>query len=243
MEDNYISFDRYNEICNEEEIDGETARETLVEFLNDLGVVLHFDELSLHDTHVLEPKWVTGAVYKIVNSPELAKRKGELPLNLLSTILKKTKKEDYEYPKSKPGYIVEVMKKFELCYEIDSKTVLVPDLLDPQEPPIDPGEGTALKFYFQYDFLPPSVMPRFIVKRHKDIKDALRWRTGVVLEDKSCCATAIVKADGEKKRITIEVYGERKRDYFAVVRKTIRDINNTFEKIGVTEWVPLPGLR
>jgi hypothetical protein len=36
------------------------------------------------------------------------------------------------------------------------------------------------------------------------------------------------------------VTGERKREFFTTIRKTIRDINDSFEKLDVTELVPLP---
>jgi hypothetical protein len=96
--------------------------------------------------------------------------------------MKKTKK-DYFYPKDKYRYIITLMKKFELCYGIDDETVLIPDLLAVQEPPIAFDYSGALTFIIHYDFLPRSVMPRFIVNMHNDIKKNLQWRTGVVLED------------------------------------------------------------
>jgi hypothetical protein len=46
--------------------------ETLVDFLNDLGVILHFKEYLLEDTQVLRPEWLTGAVYKIITSKLLS---------------------------------------------------------------------------------------------------------------------------------------------------------------------------
>ena len=48
------------------------AMETLVDFLNDLGIILHFKEYLLEDTRVLRPEWLTGAVYKIVTSKLLS---------------------------------------------------------------------------------------------------------------------------------------------------------------------------
>lgn len=132
------------------------------------------------------------------------------------------------------------MKKFEICYEIDRNTVLIPDLLEVQEPEFDFNYETSLRFIIEYDFLPRSVMPRFIVKMHKDIKEQLRWRTGVVLEDEDYKSTAVIKSDDEAKRMYIYVNGEQKRDCFSVIRKTFRDINNSFEKLETTELIPLP---
>jgi len=102
---------------------------------------------------------------------------GVLRLDLLDKILKKEVEDDFYYPSGKYKYIIDLMKKFELCYEIDKETVLLPDLLEVQEPEFDFDYDAALKFVIDYDFLPRSVMPRFIVQMHKDIASELRWRT------------------------------------------------------------------
>ena len=240
MTEDFISYEEYKALCANENITKKTSQDTLVDFLNDLGVILHFKELQLLDTHVLNPKWVTNAVYKIINSEKLALYKGVLKLQLLDEILKKKGNGDYYYPPEKYSYIIDLMKKFELCYEIDRRTVLIPDLLEVQEPEFDFDYDGSLKFLIEYDFLPKSVMPRFIVKMHKDIKENLRWRTGVVLEDKAFHSTAVIKADERDEKIYIYVNGEQKRDYFAVILFTFREINRSFEKLKAIEKVPMP---
>jgi internalin A len=132
------------------------------------------------------------------------------------------------------------MKKFELCYALDNQTVLIPDLLEIQEPAFYFDYANALKFRLDYDFLPKSVMPRFIVKSHKDIKDKLRWRTGVVLTENFFYSTAVIKSDNEARKIFIYVTGAQPRDYYATIRKTFRDINDSFEKLEIVERVCLP---
>jgi len=108
------------------------------------------------------------------------------------------------------------------------------------EPQFDFDYEGALTFIIQYDFLPRSVLPRFIVNMHKEIKDRLQWRTGVVLEDSDFKAVAVVKADNVARRICIYVSGEQKRDYFALVLATLRRINRRFEKLKTTELIPMP---
>ncbi len=242
MEDNFISYEKYQQICAEAGIKSEKEQDTLVDFLNDLGVILHFKEFHLEDTHVLEPKWITNAVYKIINSEILSAGKGVLELRRLGKILKdkKGEKTPYKYPPDKYKYIFQLMKKFELCFHIDDEKILVPDLLDVGEPAIDFDYIGALKFRICYNFLPRSVMPRFMVRSHKDIKDKLNWRTGVVLENKAFAASAVVKADQEKKTINIYVNGTQKRDYFAAILHSFREINDSFEQIEAKECVPLP---
>jgi small GTP-binding protein len=256
MSETFISIDEYKDLCMHKKITEESAQDTLVDFLHDLGVILHFKDFELLDTHVLEPKWVTNAVYKIINSDKLAECNGLLKLDLLDRILpqkkekgkqslfdkilKREKKIEFYYPREKYSFIVNLMKKFELCYEIDRQTVLLPDLLEVQEPEFDFDYAKSLKFVIKYDFLPKSVMPRFIVRTHKDIASDLRWRTGVVLDDKAFQSTAVIKADERDEKIYIYVDGEQKRDYFSTIRKTFRDINDSFEKLEATELVPLP---
>jgi internalin A len=242
MTENFISYQQYQEICTAENIHNETAQETLVDYLNDLGVILRFKDFQLEDTHVLEPRWITNAVYKIINSPILSAGHGVLEIHHLKEILKPTPGEDkgFHYPADKYPYILQLMKKFELCYAIDENRMLVPDLLSAEEPALEFEKANALAFRFHYNFLPRSIMPRFIVKRHQDIKNELRWRTGVVLEDKRLEAAALVKVDEREKKIFILVTGSQQRDYFAVLRKTFYDIHDSFEKLEVEEWIPLP---
>lgn len=240
MKDDFISYDKYKEICEGENIRDSFGQGTLVEFLNDLGIILHFKDLELKDTNVLNPEWVTKGVYKIINSAELASWKGILEVNKLEGILKKGEGDRFNYPRGKCSYIAELMKKFELCFALGNGRILVPDLLKVEESEFDFDFENALRFQLDYDFLPRSVMPRFIVRMHNDIKGELRWRTGVVLEHKTFNATALVTVDHEEKKFYIFVMGERKRDYFSVIRHTIQEINDSFEKLEVAEKVPLP---
>ncbi len=236
MGNHFINYKSYVDLCDAKGVRDPLAQTTLVDFLNDLGVVVHFQDFELKDVYVLEPKWVTEGVYKIINSEDLARNKGLFELRHLPHILKPQQ----GYPSDKQRYIIDLMKKFELCYEIDKGTVLVPDLLEVQEPAFDFADGDALRFRIDYDFLPRSVMPRFIVKMHQDIHQELRWRTGVVLRSETFQSTAVVKCDYDARRVDIRVAGPRKRDYFAAILYFLREINDSFEKLGFVERVPLP---
>ncbi|AKB24843.1 E3 ubiquitin-protein ligase SspH2 [Methanosarcina sp. MTP4] len=237
---NFIQYDDYKMMCDEEGISSESEQNTLVDFLHDLGVILHFKDIPLLNTHVLEPEWVTNAVYKLVNSKELAESRGILKLDMFAEILKKSTEKDFHYPPHQYGFFISLMKKFELSYDLDESTVLLPGLLEIQEPDFEFDYEGALRFVIDYDFLPPSVMPRFIVKMNRDIKDDLRWRTGVVLEDRGFNSTAVTIADIEAKRISIYVNGDQRRDYFSVILQRFREINGSFEKLKAIEKIPLP---
>ena len=254
MSKNYITYDNYYDICSQNKLTDKSQQNTLLEYLHNLGVILHFEDFELKDFQVLEPKWVTEAVYKIINSEKLAQKKGYLNKKDLEYILNTEpfNKDEYhaslkdtKYKTREQQYIISLMKTFELCYSIDDddNMELVPDLLEVQEPEFVKifDKKNALKFLYEFDFLPPSIIPRFIVKMNKDIKaDDLQWRTGVVLEDTNSNTTAIVKADKEAKKISIYVNGEQKRNYCTVIRYALNELIRAFEKLDVKELVPLP---
>ncbi len=247
FEKDFISQKEYDDICRDKGVTEQGQQNTLVNFLHDLGVVVHFSDFELEGLHVIDPKWITDGVYKIINSQVLADNYGVLDLCCMADILLQRKKEDYYYPPDKHHYIIKLMKKFELCYEIvDAATprILIPDLLDVQEPEIDFDYDKSLRFRIDYDFLPKSIMPRFIVKMHKDVKKEagvpIHWRTGVVLHDEAFGTTALVRADEDRSKIDIFITGDQKRDYLMVILFTLRTIHCSFEKLTAIEKVCMP---
>ncbi len=236
-----FSYEYFEAICRDAGVTGEISRNILISLLNDLGSVIHFADFELADTHILDPKWVTESVYKIINSELIAERNGVLRLQDLNRILQYQEGDQYRYRRSDYSYIIDLMKKFELCYELENDQVLIPQLLGVPQPNFEFPHDNALRFALHYaDFLPPSIMPRFIVKRHKEIKDDLRWRTGVVLDHPLLEATAVIRTDNETRRIQIAVTGTQPKAFLSVILLTLREINASFEGLKVSERIPLP---
>lgn len=207
--------------------------------MNDLGVVIHFPDYNLFKTHVLDPRWLTGGVYAIINSPLLADKGGVLTLNQFSDCLQQKDTETYD--RGCHPYILNIMQKFELCYLIDEKRVLVPDLLPVPEPDFDFAETDLAVLKYEYvKFVPRSVIPRLIVRLHDQIDRDLRWRTGLVLAEKELGVRAIVRADYEARAIEIIVSGKARRDYLAVLRSEFGHIHRRFEQLEFSERIPLP---
>ncbi len=239
-DDPFIDSKAYEQICEQAGITETKDQETLVDYLNDLGVILHFKDLGLADMHVLDPHWVTDAVYRIINAKKLADNHGELHADDLTTILKKRTTSDFSYPVGKHHYILKLMGKFELCYRMADDHVLVPDLQDVQEPNIPLYGESPLQFYFHYSYLPSSVLPRFTVRMHEEIVNDLRWRTGLVIQNRDFKATAVIKSDADRKRVCINVYGDHKREYFSCIRREFFRIHDGFNKLDINQWIPLP---
>lgn len=240
LPEHYITYKQYQEICRTEGIANLPGQETLLDFLNDLGVVLHFKNLPREESLILESRWGTSALYRIINSRQLSKRKGILDVPLLYSILKKQDDHDFHYSPDTFRCLIELIKECELGYEPERGKLVIPGLLDVEEPPLPHHLQHALSFIIQYDFLPRSLMARFIVRMHQDIKDSCQWRSGVLLESPSLQATAVVRSDQRDRRLYISVFGKQKRMYFAVLRDTLHDIGSDFEKLDTIELVPLP---
>lgn len=232
---NFITHDKYLELCAENEVTDETSQRTLIGFLHDLGVVLHFqDDPRLEALGILNPQWVTNGVYKILNSHTLFQNKGVLTTSMLDEILNLP-----EYPRGKRLFIVDMMRKFELCYDIESdKSFLVPDLLPKDRPELKFNGIPA--FEYAYPVLPSSVITRFIVRMNQKIDDGFVWRTGVVLKIGE--NAALVKADIEDRKITIAIEGleHTRRDALSAIRFQLDEIHGSIKGLDAQKRVPIP---
>ncbi len=71
----YLPYEEYVTICEGEKITEDASQSTLISYIHDLGIALHFPEQPLF---VLNPEWVTQGVYQILNSHRLFQKKGVL---------------------------------------------------------------------------------------------------------------------------------------------------------------------
>jgi len=235
LDADFVTYSEYERLCERHRIDDRVARESLIEFLHDLGTVLCFrDDPRLSDTNILNPEWVTGGVYRLLNSHLAAQRKGLLRWEDVDSIL-----DTAEYPSERRAFIVDVMKRFELCYESDG-TFLVPDLLTKQEPDTGTWDG-ALSFEVRYDVLPSSVISRLIVRMHPAISKGTMWRTGLVVALDG--NRALVKGDREDAVVRIAVDGPAagRRGLLTAIRAELRSIARTIPGLAGEERVPVPG--
>lgn len=235
-EKNYFTHDEYLSLCRRYGVSDEVNQHTLIGFLHDLGVVLHFqDDPRLEALGILNPTWVTNGVYKILNSHILFQNKGILTIAMLDEILNQL-----EYPRDKRLFIIDMMRKFELCFDTESgQTFLVPDLL-PKDEPITGDWSDALAFQYHYNVLPSSIITRFIVRMQSFVHQATAWRSGAVLISNN--NSALVKSDYEDRSITIHIRGEKttRRDFLSMIRGAFQGIHKSIAKLEVAAKVPHP---
>ena len=220
--------------------------------LNDLGIVLHFEEVKAYEYYVLDPYWITYGVYQILTSVNAGKNKGVVSMEDLEFIVnvEEDKKRSYcpsnykkiQYTNNQRRFLVDVLNQFKLCFYLaDRSQFIIPDLLDTNEPieitgPIRKAEDN-IRFVYEYDYLPGSTMPNVMVETHRiHLK---MWRTGCVLQNDGCKALV----SNYENRITIIVSGEhkRKRDFMSVIRYVIDSINQK-QSDKPRMLIPLPGI-
>src|SRR5262249_24476302 len=100
-----------------------------------------------------------------------------------------------EYPAKTHVFLIDMMKKFELCFPFEQASeerYLLPALLPKDEPDTGSWQG-ALPFQSRADILPESIISRVPVRMHHLISRRTYWRFGAVLAKDEC--RAFVRAD------------------------------------------------
>lgn len=235
-ERNFLPYLKYQKLCQLNGVEEDSSQRTLVRFLHDLGIVLNFqDDDRVNDTNVLNPGWVTDGVYALLNSLILKQQYGVLHREQLADILPVA-----AYSSDQYRFLLEMMLKFELAYEMDRQRLLIPGLLAKEEPGFEWEEDGSLHFAYQYHVLPHSVLHRFMVRQYIFIDPDIRWRTGVLLQHDGL--SALVKADIEAKTIRIAINGQgNRRQFLYSLRLVFAGIHESITGIKPEEVVPIPG--
>jgi GTPase SAR1 family protein len=234
-----ITYDAYQALCVRSNEKDSGNQEVLIDFLNDLGSVLHFRDTHLFDLGVLKPEWVTQGIYGLLNADILKAANGVLYSTQLALLL-----DPARYPRQRHRYLLALMQKFELCFEMPhtaGKQYLIAELLPKKTPELPEWKrADVLRFEYHYNIFPEGLVPRFIVRTHTLSEGGERWRHGVELHQGE--ARALVRADVQGKCIYIATRGpgRQPRDLLAVIRREFEEIHGGIKGLTANERVPVP---
>jgi internalin A len=229
LESNYISAEQYLTICNQHGLSNKRAL-FLSQYFHDLGVFLHFqDDTLLRNLVFLKPEWATNAVYRILDSKDVITRDGEFDSEMLDSILD-------EFERDKRPYIVTLMKKFELCFEVERNRYLIPELLKPERLEFDWNYIDNLRFEYHYDFMPAGIMARFIVRARNLVYDRMFWKNGVIVQREN--TRALVTTDQYSRKLFIWIHGNNSSFLLEIIRKELNDIHQSLNYPDVPEKIP-----
>jgi small GTP-binding protein len=228
---NYISLNEYLQICKDNGFKERKDALQLSGYLHDLGICLHFqdDEMSpLYQIVILKPKWGTDAAYAVLDNPEVIRNFGRFSNKALALIWSAN-----EYT-GMHGGLLELMKRFQLCYEIPQEkgSYIAPQLLTENQPEYAWDESENLILRYTYDFMPKGIVRQFIVAIHENIEAQNVWRSGVIIHKREYPHTrAEVIENYGKREIKIRVSGKNKRDLLTVVTHELDKIHNSYKRL------------
>jgi hypothetical protein len=234
----YLTLEAYFDLCREAGIPEEDRALHLSQYLHILGAMLHYaDNDLLGQFVILQNEWATDAAYKILDDEEITfETKGRFHRADLERIWTRP-----DYVRMRPQ-LLELMKKFKLCYQVrDLDLFIAPQLL-----PATPPEGYAwapkedLRLTLQYEFMPKGLLTRFTVNRHTDIAEGqmLAWNSGVVLEWNNTRAEVTEQYRVNKGTIEIRVQGADRKGLMSIVDKAFDELHDEFKGIKVEKMVP-----
>jgi small GTP-binding protein len=233
---NYISLNEYLQICKDNGFKERKDALQLSEYLHDLGICLHFqdDEMSpLYQTVILKPKWGTEAAYAVLDNPEVIRNFGRFNNKELAQIWSAE-----EYTGMHSG-LLELMKKFQLCYQIPQTkgNYIAPQLLTENQPEYKWNNTDNLILRYTYDFMPKGMLRQLIVTMHEHLDKDLAnnqivWRSGVIINCQNISNTrAEVIENYGKREIKIRVSGKNKRDLLTIVTHELDKIHNSYKRL------------
>ncbi len=198
-------------------------------YLHDIGVLLHYqDDADLREYVIIKNEWATEAAYRVIDDPDIALRNGHFSRQ---TDLPRIWCQP-EYKKMRPQ-LLELMKRFRLCYTLKAEG----EYIAPQLLPVSPPEGYAwqesqdLVLYVEYDFMPLGLMAQLIVECHLLIAEERRlvWRDGAVLElGGKARAEILLQKRGGKQTIGIRAQGRKKRELVTIIDAKLEELHKPF---------------
>jgi internalin A len=229
----YISLDEYLSICKANGFVEAKDALQLSGYLNDIGVFLHFqDEPLLKRIVILNPKWGTDAVYKVLDNKTVIRNFGRFNRHELETIWSEP---EYE---SMRAELLQLMMKFKLCYEIPTQkdNFIAPQLLTENQPEYEWESHNNLLLRYSYEFMPKGILTQFIVIMHPYIRDQrIVWKSGLLIEKENTYAEVIEHYG--KREIHVRVAGPQARDLLTIIRHEFKGIHDTYKRLKYDELV------
>ena len=235
MKENYVVDDTYRKLCCENGVTDEKIQNWLLEWFHDLGVSFNYrkKDVFLGGYMVLKPQWITNAIYIILfNAKEFAKN-GVISKENIVKLLRNPPKavEEITYTISEIPYIIGVLRRFDISYEIDDEYEFIPMLCEENE---HEGvqefiSGECLEYFVEYDYLPNNVLHKLMIRMRNDLQKDKIWLTGMFLAGRDNFVSAVVRMHEKSLQIFIKSSNQDvvlPKEYLKEIRRYLVDINN-----------------
>ncbi len=239
IEENYISRDRYLEICRKNKTNMDEL-DVLNEYFNRIGVfTYYFDDPILKQRVFLNSNWLLKTVYSVLNADTVKLRKGRITHCQLNPLWCN------DDTRLETDYLSRLMHRLGLMYEIEGKDIfIIPSHLSieqPYETWAFENKPDILQFCYEFDkYMPRGIMPRLIVALHPYIHNNERvWKSGfnIAMDRGKTCAE--IKESYEKPdTFQIRIHGADKKECKGVIVNELNKILEPYKKLNYEITVP-----
>ena len=210
MKTPYIRSQQYAEICRD--CSAEEDGVTVLNWCNDLGVCFCRQDDELQDYVILNPNWITNAIYTIIFNKQDTVRNGLISQKEIFRILKsgtsRKVHRDIVYSWGDMTYILDVVRKFDLSYPVDRENEFFPMLCSENSTAVVQeyaARADTLEFHMKFDFLPNNVLHRLMVDCHRELDFDNVWLTGARFRQMDTGLSAVVKIEEKEKVLKLYV--------------------------------------
>ena len=207
----YIGSSDYDNICKEAGMtDDPELRRTVLRILCDLGLCFRTEGDWTEDYLVLRPDWVTNTIYKILFNRLMDVNNGIVPVRNIQKCVTEKEQDNGEkywsvsdsisYEMHEVRYILDVMRAYHLSFDMGDKREFIPMLCqrnareDVLREFVDAPD--SLEVWWQFDYLPDSVLFRLMVQGRVELETDNVWLTGAVFGREETKQRALVLKDG-----------------------------------------------
>ncbi len=234
MDLNYIGDGQYRSICKKNHVEDEQIQNWLLDWFHDLGVSFNYRRMDrlLGTYMVLKPQWITNAIYIILFNGRDQASNGIMEIDKIIALLKNPPKsvENIRYEIEEVPYILGVMRRFEISYNIDPDHEFIPMMCDRNQHR-DAEQFVmedTLEYWMVYEYLPNNVLHKLMMKMRDDLAEDKIWLTGMILKPAGSEVTALVRM--HHKRIEIFIRSgnpavESCKEYLTLIRRYLLKIN------------------
>ncbi len=229
----YLKYDAYLDLCAEHDMPEPNALD-LSRFLTEIGLLLHFpDNETLRDMVILQPRWATDLIYKVMNR-EVKQNEGRFTKAELSKEWAANAIADTAFPDKarfrddqELRIFLELMRAFDICFELREQpgTYIAPQFLPEKSPELPPIPQNAFRFGYEYPFLHRGIIARIIVRLGQYAEPGHYWRQGIRLRYKD--AEVHIQAEEAGSRIRVAIAAPNPQD---VEKYLLADIFDTIHR-------------
>ncbi len=243
MADKHITPARMWEIMAAAGVKDAKRQSFIARALHELGDILYYaEDPELSDIVVLRPAWVNDYISRVLDSPEVADRRGLLTKEHLNDLWR-------DLDKGIRDHFLGMMDKYDLSYRVDQPRTgdlsLVVERLQWEAPDYHQEwdeirqrpDSREIKVVYQLNTTPPGIPTWFIARSHRFSRDT-HWRTGALLGHRDGQHLALIKADQQRNVVELAVRGPSPVGFFMVLDDGLNLTLERFPGLHITRRVP-----